>query len=148
MALLDLSTLELPNISKGNYSSYKYFIITEQPHMCFKDDEFVFIPGSNKTLVANLYVIVCETNILKMFYDEDRLVIIPAHDVNEYGRPIFTRPIYDYELKEWECPENFFWSDNQALAMLDYIKKKCGYIKEFDNKEYSLIQPYGHFNKL
>ncbi len=148
MGKLDLSTLDLPTILKGDFCSYKYFIIAEQPYMNLSNDEFIFVPGLNKNFVTSLYVAVCETDILKLFYDKDRMVVIPQHDADEYGKPIFTRPIYNFVLKDWECPENFFWSYNQAQEMLNLIKKKCRYRIGFNNNEFSLIKPYGHFNNF
>ena len=148
MALLDLSTLIIPDIPQGSWAKYKYFIITEQPFMNWQLDDYVYIPDMNKTFVSNLCILTCETNVLKLYNDNGIMTIIPQHDTQDYDEPIFTRNIYNYELKNWECLENFFWNYAQAKSMLDYIKEKCGYVRGFNNKEFNLIKPQGHFNDI
>ncbi len=149
MALLDLSKLIIPDIPKGNAYKYGYYIIAEQPFINWKDDDFIYVPSAKKEagLVVNLSVQFCETNILKLFEDKNGPVIIPEHDINDYQKPIFTRYI-EYELATWECPENFFWSYGQAVGVLNYIKEKCGYVKGFNNENFSLIKPTGHFDNI
>lgn len=149
MALLDLSKVIVPDIPKGNAFKYGYYIIAEQPFISYKGDDFIYVPFADKEagLVVDLSVQFCETNILKIFDDKTGPVIIPQHDINDYQKPIFTRYI-EYDIKLWECPENFFWSQAQAQGVLDYIKKKCGYVKGVADGKFSVIDPVGRFDNM
>lgn len=143
--------VEIP-FKRNEYGEFIYYILVEnQIWNSNEPTNYVCVPNLGKTVVSSIVVQKCATDNVLVYNCDKELLVIPEHDKQCYGSPIFTsihsysssRDDYDYP---WNVPENFFTTYEQAKGMLEYLKQRYGFIEEFDNKKYSRICPVGMFN--